>query len=361
LFGTIFVLVSTEIKKIEEIKMKRPLVYGLTALCVLSSPTLISEFKNPTFTKVYRSIASSEVAEFVEKLDAANEETITSYQNQMKEKLESFKFAIEEHQKLKSREDFKDLPELEINNLKKEETRLLAESKKISEQIQTGIKKLSSSTAQEIPSQFLIQFNSLERDLNNIVITNPISEKPIKKVVQEEASDSTNTDEKKSVVTTSSDTNKCESVDPIAELQAQVKELLEDKEKALAKVEEEKKKKKERQEKIKKAQEIYALGMIFRQGFMANFSSPMFNFQHPMSQFSMQSQFSNFVRPSANPWMSLMNNYFSGRRTTASVINNNYFGEAPSRNNVRSLAEESRSYIPKFTRSLVEGDSISIN
>ena len=349
--------------------MKRPLIYGLTALCVLSTPTLITEFNNPTFTKVYRSIASSEVIEFVENLDAANEETITLYKNEMQSKIEVFSLAVKEHQKLKSREDFKDLPDLEKNNLKDEEVRLLSESKKISSYIQTGIKKLTTTSAQEVPIAFLSDFNSVERDLKNAVITNPISKKvaveAVAKVEKEDKSEVINkedtTTEKSVVVEKTDDTNACEKIDPIAQLQAQVKELLKDKEEALAKVEKQKDDKKERETKFKEAQKVYALGMFFGQGFRASQNTQMFNFQHPMSQFSIQSQFSNFVRPNTNPWMSLMSKYFSGNRGTASVVNNNYFGEAPARNSIRNLDQESRSYIPKFSRSLVEDDSISFN
>lgn len=347
--------------------MKRPLIYGLTALCVLSTPTLVTEFKNPTFTKVYRSIASSEVAEFVENLDASDKATVTTYQEQMREKLDAFRASVKEHQKEKNREDFKDLPDLEKNNLKNEEVRLLSESTQISKHIQEGIKKLSSTDSQRVPSQFLIDYNTLERDLKNSIIKNPIKGKIDTKVVKvkNDEKSTTNNDqvveEASKEVASTSESNTCEASDPIAELQAQIKELLKDKEEALAKVEKEKEKKKKRKEQFKKAQDIYAMGMIFGQGFRASFSNPAFRFQHPMAQFSMQSPFSNFVRPASNPWMSLMSSYFSGNRTTASVVNNNYFGEAPTRNSIRTLDEESRSSIPKFSRSLVDEESFSIN
>jgi hypothetical protein len=332
--------------------MKKPIIYGLTALCVLSAPAIVSNWNNSDFTNVYRTIASEKAPEFVEKLDAANEETIENYRVKMQERLNSFAQSVKEHASLKSRNDFNDLPDLELKEIKKKEDKLLEESKELSHFIQTGIEGLSSSTAVEVPEQFLNDFNQMERDLKNAVIKNEI------KISVTEDQEGTQEEVKEK---TADQATSCEKKDAIAELQAQVKELLKDKEEALAKVEEKKKKKKEREEKIKKAQRIYAMGMIFGQGLRASFAMPSFNFGIQNSPFLVQSPFASFNSRTTMPWFRLMSNYFSGSNTNnySHRVANNFLGESPIRSQFQM--DTARIQIPTFSRSQVEEESISVN
>lgn len=323
--------------------MKKPIIYGLTALCVLSAPAIMTDYSS-SFTSVYRTIASVQDAEFVEKLDASDESTIEEYKSKMREKMDQLKESVKENTITKSSDDFDQLTDSEVLVIKKKEDKLLESAKEIHAQIATGIEKLTSSTAIEVPNEFLNEFNTIERDLKNSVLLNKIKITE-EKVAKADASDEVST---------------CEKKDAIAELQAQVKELLKDKEEALAKIEKKKKKKEEREQKMKKAQKLYAMGMIMGQGFRASFSMPSYNMGFSRSAFSVQSPFASFANQNINPWFRLMSSQFSGMQNmNTRSIAQNFLGESNTRN--RFQFDFQRNSIPTYSRSPIDAESISVN
>ena len=327
--------------------MNKPIIYGLAVLSVLSTPTLIKEWNSPNYTKAYRTIASIQLPEFVEQLDASDESTIVIYKDKMEQRINDFRDSVHEHKKSKENKEFASLSKEERVKLKSEEKKLQKESALISKSIEESLKKLSSSTATEVVASFSRNFNSLERDLNNAIITNPIEDEKVSLSAKE---DTQSTENKENQIST------CEQKDVIAELQAQVKELLKDKEEALAKIEEKKKKKQEREEKMKKAQKVYAMGMIFGQGLRASFAMPNTALQFPSSPFFVQSSFAQ-MQPTISPWFNFMKSYFGGNREIASNMFSSSIDRAPITSEL--FQRSSRTFIPTFNRSTVQEEAIT--
>ncbi|OUR98536.1 hypothetical protein A9Q84_03745 [Halobacteriovorax marinus] len=336
--------------------MKKPIMYGLTALCVLSSPALVQDFKAPSFINVYRTIASEIIAEApLSELFSVEKPT---------ESFEEFKTALLKKAKETNSkaQRIDEISKMEDSELSKVSYKELKELKKFAKGSHPEVKNLYTQV-DEVKK--IITENSLN------IETNPLLEEISKLRISskyEELSDDLIFKKMDLEKSAAANTITCGLKNQISSLSEQVAELLKDKEEALAKIEEKEKKKKEREEKLKKSQELYAMGMIFGQGMRRAMAMPRMNFSpNPFMIYNPLTSLSggNF------PWMNLMRRQFSGLPSfsgfpgmssslpTKQTINN-YLGESAA--HTRDVASApSVNFIPRFSRALVEEDSISVN
>lgn len=339
--------------------MKKPIAYGLTALCVLSSPALVQDFKTPSFIKTYRSIASEVVgvsSNSSKLFDSSNPvESYEEFQNQI---LKDAQVVFKKSNRIDAIAKMSDLELAKISKDELKELKTFSQGKHSeSIEIRSEIKKVhqklidlrkdeSSIDTSTIEIEKLVEkVESLIQAKDKVDLINDITIKRLSLKEQPKVD---------SVV--------CGLKDQISSLSEQVAELLKDKEEALAKIEEKEKKKKARAEKLKKTQNLYAMGMIFGHGMRTSMAMPRMNFQtnpfmiyNPLASLS-QGNFS---------WLNLMRSQFSNLSGMGSVgpttqIVNNYLGESTTQN--RDVAFSPRTnFIPSFSRSTVTEESISVN
>ncbi|GEM_PF-4158308 len=292
--------------------MKRPLLFGFAALCVLSTPNLLEE-KYTVKEVTYRTIASQELRPD-NRPDKAPEG----------DKQRETKGQRPPHPRGETPPVDKEVSEDKTKDEVKEESK-----------------------------EELVTENSQEENKEKT----KKDSKDEKKVSKEE-------------IMPEKDITVCEYRDEIAELRKQISDLLEDKEEVIAEVDKKDSKKKkdnkkdkeerddskeEKEERVAKIpsryQQILSMGMFFGQGFQPSFQMPMMRFgvktflnTQPMFKFN-NSQ--SFGLNQDNSWM------------TSGVLEMMKVGQ-PEQARSQSLRMSNETFIPTFTRTSVKAEGFTI-
>ncbi len=324
--------------------MKKPILFGFAALCVLSTPNLVDQFSYETPKSVYRTIASSEEIIIKDRTENFDKEHLESFIDGTREDLN--KLIAKRESAIKVLDS--DKPEI----FEEEKDKLLSDVKNIQDGL-NSIKKQITSVEEKIEdkeNELIVKLKS-DMDNNEEIVTNlskRISE--IKAVVR--------------------DVTACEFRNEIDELSAQIKNLLKDKEEAVAKVDKKEKDnkddlKEERKDEDKLAskeenipsrfQQILSMGMIFGQGFQTSFQMPGIGyFSNPFMNYNPLMSFNN----SNSSWLRFMQQDFSGARQMMNHSSKR-LGETRSFNNIAGHTPQP--FIPNFNRTSIEAEAFSIN
>ncbi|WP_417336023.1 hypothetical protein [Halobacteriovorax marinus] len=324
--------------------MKKPILLGFTALCVLSTPNIVDQFSYSSAEKSFRTIASDgREAHNTEKEPTENEEETQNLS--IDGARESLSAIIDRQSKTReSLKEIKEVTEREKEDIDATIAEIDRDLKKIKDQVNKHKEE-----------------SDKEEDEQAIEIS--------KEVTKEEENLSALKEEVAALKVIKRDVTVCEFRNEIDELSAQIKDLLKDKEKAIAKVEEGKEEKKDKEDKkdndrkdshkeeanFSRYQQLLSMGMVFGRGFQQSFQMPgIGHFTNPFMNFNPMFTFNN----GNSSWLNLMQRDFSG---VQKMINHSSSRVGESATFNQFVGASSHLFVPKFNRTTIEAETISFN
>ena len=321
------------------------MLFGFAALCVLSTPNLIDQFSYETSNSVYRTIASSEEFIVTDRSEDFDKENLEAFIDGTREDLT---------QLINKRDSAIEVLDSERSELFEEEKeKLVSDIANIKKGLES-INKQVTSIEEKVDDKENKSLADLRADLAD-------SEKVVENISKRA----------ESIQPVVRDISACEFRNELDELSEQIKELLRDKEEAVAEVKDDNKKdkkdkkddKEDNSEKVAEKEDkeptrfekLFSMGMVFGKGFQQSFRMPgIRNYSNSFMSFN---PYMN-LRTNNSPWLSFMQPDFTG---VAQMLGQNTPRVDQSRSFNNVLGQAPQSFIPNFSRTTIEAETISFN